>query len=465
MSNRDNLNHIISFMGARLTELERRIEEQEKSNIDARLDRLENIIYLRHIHSFGDFLRLRFSEFSKTLGKIIGGVNLEDRHFEARSSRLKHIYSQSIVTTRGFSKGKEKPVNRTIYIDITQTVSTDKITGISRVSKELDLAALELGAVPVFQWGRRYIAFTPNSGEFHKIKIKEGDVLLLADASWLSEDLEDLIQSVRDKGGKIVFMLYDIIPIRHPHFCHPHHNRLFTKWLTEIVFKADCIISISEYVSKDTVKYMDEIEFPVESRPAMRWSHLGVDLVASNDIEFSSKSVFNFTSSPAYLSVGAIEPKKNYSIILDAVEKAWNEGADFTYIIVGSYGWGQTQLKNRILEHDEYGNRLQWLQTITDSELVYFYSNCHYLIQGSLAEGFGLPVVEAARFGLTSICSDIPVLKEITRGTGLYFSPKNINHLAKILKDTSRQEKLFCQLQPDTWDISARRTIRLLNQL
>lgn len=465
MSNSDNIAHLISFLGNRISELEKRIEGHEKSDVCSRIDQMENIIYLRNIHTFSDFLRLRLGEFANTLERLLGIIDLSDRRLANRLRRLKNICEQSDVAEPRVAGAEGNPASRTIYIDITQTVSTDKVSGISRVSKELALSAIKLGAVPVFQWGPRYIACNHLSDGYRKVAIRNGDVLLLPDASWLSDDLEKRLHSVRSEGGKIVFLLHDIIPIRHPHFCDPYHNRLFSKWLTEIVFAADCIISVTETVAQDTAKYMDEIEYPVEKRPVMRWSHSGVALAESAEEESDYKFLFNFNFSPSYLSVGAIEPKKNYSMILDAVEQAWNEGADFNYIIVGSYGWGQNQVKNRILEHEEFGERLFWLQMISDTELVYLYNNCHYLIQGSVAEGFGLPVVEAARYGLSSICSDIPALKEITRGKALYFKNNNSSDLAEILKQSSKQEKIICNLEPDTWDVSAQRTINLLEEL
>jgi len=465
MNNSDNIVHLISFLGNRISELEKRIEEHDRFNVDERLDRLENITFLRNIHSISDLINLRFGEFINTFRKISGGINFEDRHFESRLNRLKKIYQH--IDTKGAKSNKILIDNgyRNIYIDITQTVANDKISGISRVSKELASAALILGAVPVFQWGLKYITYNPASGSYRKIKLSPPDILLLPDASWLSPDLADVIKESREKGAKIAFLLHDIIPIRHPHFCDPFHNQLFTKWLTEIVFNADCIISVTEAVAHDTEKYMDEIEFPVERRPVLRWSHSGVDLPPTIDEESPHRFLFNTLSRPVYLSVGAIEPKKNYSLILNAVEKAWEEGADFNYIIVGSYGWGQTRLKNRILDHYEFGNRLQWFQSISDTELVYLYKNCHYLIQGSIAEGFGLPVVEAASYGLSSICSDIPVLREITQGKAKYFDTKDSGHLAKILKETVKKDKVFCTFRPETWNASARRTINLLCEL
>lgn len=462
-NNYDNINHLVSYLGSRLTDLEKRVDEKDKLNIDDRLDRLENIVFLRNIHSISDLLKLRFGELARTLKKIVGGINFEDRHFQSRLNRLKSLYYQSIYKLDGIGPDNEIFNNCRIYIDITQTLSTDTITGISRVSKELALAAMELGVVPVFQWGLAFVAYDPVKGDYRKVTISKDDILFLPDASWLSPGLEEVVNSVKNKGGKIAFLLHDIIPVRYPHFCDPYHNRLFTKWLTEIVFAADCIVSVTESISLDAEKYMDEIEAPVESRPAMRWSHSGVNLSASIDEDSPHSYLFRIASRPSYLSVGAIEPKKNYTVILDAVEMAWAAGADFNYIIVGSYGWGQTNLKNRILNHAEYSNRLHWLQTISDPELVYLYENCHYLIQGSVTEGFGLPVVEAARCGLSAICSDIPVLKEITQGTALYFQTKDSNQLAKIIKDTSIQDKIPCPIRPDTWAVSARRTVKILN--
>ena len=197
-NNYDNINHLVSYLGSRLTDLEKRVDEKDKLNIDDRLDRLENIVFLRNIHSISDLLKLRFGELARTLKKIVGGINFEDRHFQSRLNRLKSLCNQSIHKLDGIGPDNEIFNNCRIYIDITQTLSTDTITGISRVSKELALAAMELGVVPVFQWGLAFVAYDPVKGDYRKVTISKDDILFLPDASWLSPGLEEVVNSVKN---------------------------------------------------------------------------------------------------------------------------------------------------------------------------------------------------------------------------------------------------------------------------
>jgi alpha-1,2-rhamnosyltransferase len=62
------------------------------------------------------------------------------------------------------------------------------------------------------------------------------------------------------------------------------------------------------------------------------------------------------------------------------------------------------------------------LRDVGDSELDYIYGHAAALVIPSLAEGFGLPVVEAFQRGLPVMCSDIPVFREVADGRASFFS-------------------------------------------
>jgi glycosyltransferase involved in cell wall biosynthesis len=48
----------------------------------------------------------------------------------------------------------------------------------------------------------------------------------------------------------------------------------------------------------------------------------------------------------------------------------------------------------------------------------------------SLAEGFGLPVLEAMSCGVTVVCSDIPVLRELADGVAIFCDPRSADSFA-----------------------------------
>lgn len=61
--------------------------------------------------------------------------------------------------------------------------------------------------------------------------------------------------------------------------------------------------------------------------------------------------------------------------------------------------------------------------SLSDSDLVHAYRNCHALIYPSIYEGFGYPPLEAMRFGKPVLCSNTTSMPEVLGDAPIYFSP------------------------------------------
>ena len=75
-----------------------------------------------------------------------------------------------------------------------------------------------------------------------------------------------------------------------------------------------------------------------------------------------------------------------------------------------------------------------WLDDANDIELAWCYQHACCLIATSKDEGYGLPLVEAAHYGVPIICSDIPVFREVAQGYADYFKVWDSSALADIIK-------------------------------
>jgi glycosyltransferase involved in cell wall biosynthesis len=97
-------------------------------------------------------------------------------------------------------------------------------------------------------------------------------------------------------------------------------------------------------------------------------------------------------------------------------------------------------LVRRLSKHPMLGKRLFWLEGISDEYLEKAYAASACLIASSEAEGFGLPLVEAARKGLPIIARDIPVFREVAGDYAFYFSgmsPENLAQAVRVWLDLS----------------------------
>ena len=130
-----------------------------------------------------------------------------------------------------------------------------------------------------------------------------------------------------------------------------------------------------------------------------------------------------------FVVVGTIEPRKNHSFILDALDRFWDHGGDASLVVIGQRSWKTDAFLNRVGNHQKLDQQLYLLRDVTDLELDFAYRNASALIIASETEGFGLPIVEAFQRGLPVLCSDIPVFREIAQGKASFFAlddPKNL---------------------------------------
>ena len=89
----------------------------------------------------------------------------------------------------------------------------------------------------------------------------------------------------------------------------------------------------------------------------------------------------------------------------------------------------------RLRFHPEHGHRLHWLEHADDTDLTQLYRHASALLAASEAEGFGLPLIEAAQFGLPIIARDIAVFRELTQGHAFFFADlNNPDNLATALQ-------------------------------
>ncbi len=153
-----------------------------------------------------------------------------------------------------------------------------------------------------------------------------------------------------------------------------------------------------------------------------------------------------------FLAVGSMDPRKNLRRLAQAYGcLSADERRAHPLVVVGG---GSAVFR----QHD-----LEWptgtvdAGYVSDEELRQFYRNAHAVVMVSLAEGFGLPLVEAAACGARHLLvSDIPVFRWICGESAHYVNPLVLSEIAEGLRKvlaTPRAQNI--DLSRFDWDASA----------
>jgi glycosyltransferase involved in cell wall biosynthesis len=355
------------------------------------------------------------------------------------------------ATSVALSRNHRPEGPRRLFVDITELARHDARSGIQRVVRNILRALIshpdEFRVEPVIRAGEQYLharSFTSNFIE-HPITLPDAPVEFTPDDVFLGLDLDitltpgaiDLLQSERRRGLRVVFVVYDILPITNAPWFAEGTQEAFKRWLALVGSCADHLACISQ-ATADAVEQFWQAEGR-QVQPGLGTFYLGSDLDGDSASgralpEDDARALSSLPIGRKIFSVvGTIEPRKGHAQVLDAFDVLWRRGDNSTLVFCGKPGWKTDDLVSRIEQHPQRGQRLFWFASLSDAGLAELYGRSTAIIASSLGEGFGLPLVEAARHGRPIIARSLSVFKEIAVGNAFYFDGDNAEALADTI--------------------------------
>lgn len=398
--------------------------------------------------------------------------------------------SQRVKLARALEYNQPQGYNRQLLIDVTAVARFDLRTGIQRVVRAL-LRELVMNPPEGYQALPTYL---DADGCYHYahsfmlqtlglpqeclndevVRVHDGDVFFGVDLHTTTMVRHAAIYDEwRLRGVRIVNVLYDLLPVRSPQWFPAMVYPDFNAWLRHVALKSDGVLAISRTVAEDFEQWLQEQRIDQQRPDGLKigWFHLGSDLhasVPSKGLPDNAQTILNqISSAPSFLMVATVEPRKGHAQTLDAFEALWAQGYQYNLVIVGKEGWKVESLASRIRQHPKLGAQLHWLEGISDEYLEQIYPRCAALLAASEGEGFGLPLIEAARHHIPVIARDIPVFREVGGEGVYYFSAASAEQFAQ---EISKWANLPASMRPDvekirclTWQESSRQVVDFLN--
>lgn len=338
-----------------------------------------------------------------------------------------------------------------LLVDVSVIHQSDARTGIQRVVRALLLQLLQAPPAgyrvcPVFatrKHGYRYAApefleqpAQASDAAAQPVQVQSGDLFLALDlAAHLLPRHQAQVLGWKRCGVQLHVLVYDLLPLLHPEWFNPKTTRNFERWIRWLAVYADSAICISETVKTELRTWLKaHFGLPPTALPASTIV-LGADINASapsGGIPDNAETLLtHLRNTPAVLMVGTLEPRKGYDQALAAFEQLWLQpGPGPSLVLVGRPGWKTEILQEKLHNHPEAGKRLFWPENVSDEFLLRLYAACDGVLVASRAEGFGLPLIEAALYNKPVLARDLPVFREIGLPGITFFSGEDGSSLA-----------------------------------
>ena len=270
------------------------------------------------------------------------------------------------------------------------------------------------------------------------VRFDADSVLLLADAP-THLDTWPAIRAAKRSGALVVCVIYDVLPLEMAEYFPPSLVEAFTRWIRSALAESDALMTISEDVRRRLLARTKDRS----PRPPVAFFPLGHELDRQRGSptvrEDLRRILAESARAPLFLMVGTIEPRKNHVTVLRALDRLWSQGFPGRLLVVGAVGWKCDDLLDEMGSHAERAIRMHVFHDLTDAELEACYQGADALVAASWAEGFGLPILEAAARGVPVIASDIAVFHEAAPANARFFAPGDAAMLASHLAETSKR--------------------------
>ncbi len=326
-----------------------------------------------------------------------------------------------------------------IYYDTTKMGAAKQRSGLTRVSARL---REEFGGTII------EVAWDGDRRGF--VAGKEQAPVVFVSTDWLltvelfsEAERPGLWNFLKNPPCRLAAMFHDAIPIRWPHITWPQSVQRHPEYM-KMLAGFDRVFAISDASRQDLTGFWRwQGGAP---RAQVDLIELGADFDGSN--RWQRDALILSKGRPALLCVGIVEPRKNQAFLLDVAETLWGEGVDFDLQVAGRVNphfGGPIADRMKQLQRSE--PRFRFHVAPRDQELGRLYATARAVTFPTIAEGCGLPLLEALWRGVPCVCSDLPVLRENAAGGGCRVAKVNdradwTDHLRTVLTDAGENRRL-----------------------
>jgi glycosyltransferase involved in cell wall biosynthesis len=229
-----------------------------------------------------------------------------------------------------------------------------------------------------------------------------------------------------------IYLVHDLIPITHPEFCRAGEDAKHRERMTRVLQSGAGVVANSKH-TRETLA-----EFAQSTGRAMPPAIVAWPGCATMRTENGSGNA-DKVGVPSFVIIGTIEGRKNHALLLSVWKRMLASMGDACpqLVIVGRRGW-QADDVFATLDCYDYRGKVIEAGAVDDGRLAQLLSEARALLFPSVAEGFGIPLVEALAAGIPVIASDLAVFREIAGDVPELLDPGDEDGWIAALTDYAR---------------------------
>jgi len=259
-----------------------------------------------------------------------------------------------------------------------------------------------------------------------------------------------------------VVTVHDLFPMQEEIPVPANMRAKWTQQAERVIPAAQRVIVPSEYVRTTIAERFPSVTERIRVTP-----------LAASD-RFSQSTLGRPLAHPYVLWIGRIDPRKNLTRILEA----WRGlpaaiRSSHRCVLIGP--WDPAQVAR---EHPDLAallslEGLEFRQHVSEEEHRQWLTHADALVFPSLAEGFGLPIVEAMRCGCPVLTSSVTSMPEVAGDAAILVDPTSVDEIREGLERlcmdaelrTRLKERGQQQAERFSWERTARQTVDVYNEV
>lgn len=277
-------------------------------------------------------------------------------------------------------------------------------------------------------------------------------------------DLDAHWRWIRKRQLKPVYLLHDLIPITNPDVTTAHKSARHRGRVVSAIANAAGLVVNSQTTAKALTGFARKSALPM---PPML-----VSLIASGPLPRVRRHPVR--KKTLFLSIGTVEHRKNPLLLLRVWSELLDRMGDATprLVLAGSLGQGSEEVLRVLAGNPALAEVVSIRSDLDDHGMARLLAQSRAVLLPSLAEGYGIPLVEALERGVPVIGSNLESFRELSQGISTLLDPTD--HLAWLEavldciregQEYRRQSDTLHRFNPPSWSQHFSMLERWLDQL